>query len=251
MAPKSKNFLNFIVSFLQRFLGFSCEAACRVWELANEQARDRRRKEGWGRGAQIARLRARVKSRAGQGLRRRRGREARGAGHQQQGPRVGTREPGAGEEERRARSRAGFSQSLESRVAEVEQSERLELCAPREASGAASGEALRAALEKAGSGGVATRSQSCPHPLFALLLPGQGRERGREEGKRGSCREGGLCRRSTPLPWPAAEKDREGSSAPRIADPEPNSWGSGRKKREWKTAKPRAQGSAALTQGPT
>lgn len=43
MAPKSKNFLNFIVSFLQRFLGFSCEAASpslRASERASKQKRE-------------------------------------------------------------------------------------------------------------------------------------------------------------------------------------------------------------------
>ena len=228
----------------------SCLLRLRASERASKPETEGGRKGGVG-GAQTARHRARVRSGAGQGLRRQRGLEARGAGHQQQGPRAGSREPGAGEEAQRARSRAGFSRSSESSVAELERRGRLELCAPMEASGAASGEAPGAALEKAGSGGVATRSHSSPRPLLALLLPNSGRERGREEGKRGSCREGGLCRRSTPLPWPAAEKGREGSCAPRIAHPEPNSWGSGRKKREWKTAKPRAQGSAALTQRPT
>ena len=43
MAPKSKNFLNFIVSCLQRFLGFSCEAASprlRASERASKQKRE-------------------------------------------------------------------------------------------------------------------------------------------------------------------------------------------------------------------
>ncbi|XP_073885859.1 uncharacterized protein [Macaca fascicularis] len=43
MAPKSKNFLNFIASFLQRFLGFACEAVSprpRASERASQRGRE-------------------------------------------------------------------------------------------------------------------------------------------------------------------------------------------------------------------
>ncbi|XP_063457981.1 uncharacterized protein LOC134729824 [Pan paniscus] len=52
MAPKSKNFLNFIASFLQRFLGFACEAVSprpRASERASQRGRQGGRK-GWGGG---------------------------------------------------------------------------------------------------------------------------------------------------------------------------------------------------------
>lgn len=64
---------------------------------------------------------------------------------------------------------------------EAERSEGLELCARWEASGAASGEALGAALEKAGTGGVATLCWRPPlHPPVRLAEGGRKGE-GREE----------------------------------------------------------------------
>lgn len=48
MAPKSKNFLNFIVSFLQRFLGFSCEAASPRLRASARLSKQKRGRNGVG-----------------------------------------------------------------------------------------------------------------------------------------------------------------------------------------------------------
>ena len=171
MAPKSKNFLNFIVSFLQRFLGFSCEAASprlRASERASKQ-----KTEGGMCGCGGVRQTARERGPGGEqskGLGDGEGAGREGPGTEPQGPRAGRGEPGAGSREpgigvaaRRARSRAGCSRSSGSGVAEAERSAGPEPCAPGEASWAAGGEPPAAALEKAGSGGVATW---CPRPPF-------------------------------------------------------------------------------------
>lgn len=153
------------------------------------------------------------------------------AGARGRAPATGTQSP-----ERTARSRGGGAEgrtlgldSAEARRAAWRRRSgaRGWSCARWEASGAASGEALGAALEKAGSGGVATMCwRPPPHRPRPPCRGGDGKGR---EGKRGSCGERGLCRRSTPPPWPAAGKDREGYWARRIADPESNSGDSGRK----------------------
>lgn len=71
----------------------------------------------------------------------------------------------------------------------AERSEGLELCARWEASGAASGEALGAALEKAGSGGVATLCWR--PPLHRPRPPCRGGTEGGGKGREGAVGKGG------------------------------------------------------------
>lgn len=145
---------------------------------------------------------------------------------------------------RRARSRAGCSRSSGSGVAEAERSAGPEPCAPGEASWAAGGEPPAAALEKAGSGGVATW---CPRPSFPAPLPARGRKGG-GKGEWGSGREVGdegvqaldattLARRRE------GPKRAQGAQYSRYRAEE-----RGFRERKWEMAKPRAQGSAERTQ---
>lgn len=181
MAPKSKNFLNFIVSFLQRFLGFSCEAASpglRASKQASKQKRERGRGWGWGGRTQTETELGRVGSRA-RTWETARARGAGGPGTEPRGSGAGSRGGGA----EGALSR-WLRRSSESGVAEAERSE-CRSCARPGGERGAGGEPPAAALEKAGSGGVATRcSRSPPFPPPALgpsraLLPGPGAEGGR------------------------------------------------------------------------
>lgn len=200
MAPKSKNFLNFIVSFLQRFLGFSCEAASPGLR-ASERASKPEREEGVGGGGrtQTATDRGRAGSRAGT-WEAARSRGAGGPGTEPRGPGAGSRAGGAEGALSRWRRR-----SSESGVAEAERSEGRSSARLGGERGA-SREPPAAALEKAGSGGVATRCSRSPFPPSPP--PGSARcsrARGRKGGggereRRGRGGEGARRHRLGPQP---------------------------------------------------
>lgn len=155
------------------------------------------------------------------------------AGARGRAPAAGTQSP-----ERTARSRGGGAEGRTVGLASAE----ARRAAWRRRSGAERGAGAVRALggergsQRRGSGSGPRKSRlrgrghavlaPPPPPPPSALQRGDGRGR---EGKRGSCGERGLCRRSTPPPWPAAGKDREGYWARRIADPESNSGDSGRK----------------------
>lgn len=187
MAPKSKNFLNFIVSFLQRFLGFSCEAASprlRARERVSKQEREGGRKGG---GAQIVKEQARVGSRAGTWEVARawdaRGR-AQEARTKSRALRARSREPGVG---------VGDAEGALLGWPQLRLEERYGGGGAERGSGAVhtlggeQGSQRRgsgAALEKTGSGGVATRCSRSSRPAFLRFSRARRRKGGGEEKER-------------------------------------------------------------------
>lgn len=200
MAPKSKNFLNFIVSFLQRFLGFSCEAASPRLR-ASEGASKREREEGkggWGDGktakptdTQRERARARAQSRAwiwktvgSQGARC----LARSNRDPERGARVvalRARSAGCGEAQREAwRRRNGAEPSR----AEAERG--AGAVRTQGASRSSQPRGSRSSPRKSRLGGVATRCSSSPPPSSPAPLWGPLAEGGR--GKEGAVGKWGM-----------------------------------------------------------
>lgn len=136
------------------------------------------------------------------------------AGRKEPGTRSKEQEPGAGSRESGARSRGGGEKGELSGLLQPKLGERCGEGGAERGAGAVRTQGSERGSQWRGSESGPRKSRlrgrgyavlALPPPPIPGASPGPGGGRG--EGKRGSSKEGGLCRRSTPRPWPKAGKD--------------------------------------------